>query len=94
MTQVIEKVTAFVTRPSDEGLALLLFEHPYAGIQIPAGTVEHGESPEAAVLREAAEETGLRMLTIRRALGHHDERLPEDQGVINETTKRVRLINS
>jgi 8-oxo-dGTP pyrophosphatase MutT (NUDIX family) len=87
MVQVIEKVTAFVTRPSAEGLDLLLFEHPYAGIQIPAGTVERGESPEAAALREAAEETGLATLTIQRALGHRDERLPEDQGVIYETTK-------
>ena len=54
------KVTALVTRQTDTGLhELLVFEHPLAGVQLPAGTVEVGESMEAAVLRETAEETGL-----------------------------------
>ncbi len=39
MPQIIEKLTAFVTRPTSNGYELLLFEHPTAGIQIPAGTV-------------------------------------------------------
>ena len=34
-----EKVTAFVIRTANHRAELLLFEHPYAGIQIPAGTV-------------------------------------------------------
>ena len=49
---VIEKVTAFVTRQWEGERQLLLFKHPYAGVQIPAGTVEVGESPEQAALRE------------------------------------------
>ena len=44
-------------------------DHPEAGIQIPAGTMEDGETPEAAVLREAFEETGLPGLRIVRFLG-------------------------
>ena len=55
----LPKVTAFVTRTGQDGTKLLLFRHPNAGIQIPAGTVEEGEMLEQAALREVAEETGL-----------------------------------
>ncbi|MEJ2732658.1 MAG: NUDIX domain-containing protein [Anaerolineae bacterium] len=87
MSRIVEKVTAFVTRSSEDGQDLLLFQHPNAGVQVPAGTVEEGETPEAAVLREAVEETGLAPLTIRRALGCTEQRLPEGQRVIDQPTK-------
>ena len=51
---------------------LLVFRHvafPDAGIQVPAGTIEEGESPEDTVLREVEEETGLDHLEIRSFLG-------------------------
>jgi 8-oxo-dGTP pyrophosphatase MutT (NUDIX family) len=83
----IEKVTAFVIRRSPDGYDLLLFKHPTAGIQIPAGTVEPGEAPETAALREAAEETGLSGLRIRRYLGCLDEALPERYRLIGAPTK-------
>lgn len=62
---------------------LLVFRHPLepsAGIQVPAGTVEPDEEPDAAVLREAWEETGLAGLKLAGFLGerarvHHS--LPE-----------------
>lgn len=41
---------------------LLVFDHvdfPEAGTQIPGGTIEPGELPESAAIREAREETGL-----------------------------------
>lgn len=63
-----EKVIAYITH----GDRLLVFSHPHhpeAGIQVPAGTVEEGEAPEAAVLREAREETGLAGLQISSYLG-------------------------
>ena len=44
------------------GRRLLPFTHPEspgAGVQVPAGTIEPGESPKHAVMREAREETGL-----------------------------------
>ncbi len=54
---------------------LLVFSHPLspeAGIQVPAGTMRDGESPEDAVLREAREETGLDRLTIVGLLGRQE----------------------
>ena len=86
MPIVIEKVTAFVTRPTEAGLELLLLEHPFAGIQIPAGTVED-ETPEEAVLREVAEETGIDSATIGRYLGSDGGPLPEGQRIIAAPTK-------
>lgn len=76
------KVTAFVVRTAPGGAELLLFQHPYAGIQIPAGTIEPGESPESAALREAAEETGLTEFAAVQPLGFRDERLPRDRRMI------------
>jgi len=75
------KVTAFVTRPSEAGHDLLLFQHPNAGIQIPAGTVEPGERPQAAALREAREESGLEGLIVTEYLGVEEKTLPDDQRV-------------
>jgi 8-oxo-dGTP pyrophosphatase MutT (NUDIX family) len=86
MSRILEKVTAFVTRSTPGGEELLMFEHPYAGFQIPAGTVEAGEAPEDAVLREAAEETGLLGFHLRAGLGSEDWRLPEVLRFIAERT--------
>jgi ADP-ribose pyrophosphatase YjhB (NUDIX family) len=70
----LEKVTAFIT----QGANLLLFEHPTSGIQIPAGTVEAGETPEATVMREAREESGLSGLELRAYIGYQDEIWPAE----------------
>ena len=86
MPMVIEKVTAFVTRSTAAGIELLLLEHPFAGVQIPAGTVED-ETPEEAALREVAEETGIDSATIRSYLGRDEVALPEGQRIIAAPTK-------
>jgi 8-oxo-dGTP pyrophosphatase MutT (NUDIX family) len=86
-SEIIEKVTAFITREREGERQLLLFEHPNAGVQIPAGTVEEGESPEQAVLREAAEETGLTGFSTLRYLGCVERELPEGQRIIAGSTK-------
>jgi 8-oxo-dGTP diphosphatase len=65
------KVVAYIVRAG----MLLVFVHPdddsfdESGVQVPAGTVRDGETPDLAVLREAHEETGLTGLRIRRYLG-------------------------
>jgi 8-oxo-dGTP pyrophosphatase MutT (NUDIX family) len=58
MPYLIEKVIIYITR----GERLLVFTHPdfpEAGLQVPAGTIEPGETPADAARREASEETGL-----------------------------------
>jgi 8-oxo-dGTP diphosphatase len=70
-TITAEKVVAYIT----QGDQLLVFRHtefPEAGIQVPAGTIEPGESREDAVLREVREETGLEELTVCSFLGTAD----------------------
>ena len=60
----VKKVVAYVTR----GDELLVFTHrdvPEAGVQVPAGTVEDGETLNTALLREVHEETGLRPTALR-----------------------------
>jgi ADP-ribose pyrophosphatase YjhB (NUDIX family) len=80
MEKTLHKVTAFVTR----GEALLLFRHPQAGIQLPAGTVEEGEGPAEAVLREVAEETGLTEVEIVEKLLVEEYDLAPDRAVLLE----------
>ena len=69
MSELIGKVTAFITQERNGVKVLLVFKHPNAGIQIPAGTVEVGEDIETAVQREAHEETGLQNVKIEKYLG-------------------------
>jgi len=59
---------------------LLVFEHvdfPQAGIQVPGGTVEFGEKPHEAAIREANEESGLENLRLVRSLGSLDRDMRE-----------------
>lgn len=45
--------------PMGHGGRVLFVEHPERGWEIPGGHLEEDESPEAALLRELYEETGL-----------------------------------
>jgi len=76
---VIAKALSYVTH----GDLLLVFrqrERLEQGIQVPGGSVEAGEEPSAAALREAREETGLEGLTLRAYLGCAEYRLKIDVG--------------
>ena len=88
---VLEKVTAFVVRAAGGASELLLFEHPYAGVQVPAGTVQEAEPLQSAVLREAREETGLTGLALVRYLGSAPSGLPGDyRGICRKATVYAR----
>ncbi|MBN1250219.1 MAG: NUDIX domain-containing protein [Anaerolineae bacterium] len=76
MSSVKRKVYAYITH----GERLLIFGHPdspEAGLQVPGGTVEAGEEPADAVMREAAEETGLTGLRLGGRLGETCYWVPE-----------------
>jgi 8-oxo-dGTP pyrophosphatase MutT (NUDIX family) len=80
------KVTALITCRWAEEDYLLLFQHPFAGIQIPAGTVETGEDIAVAARREAWEETGLTDLGEGTYLGHREESLPDGKALMAVTS--------
>jgi 8-oxo-dGTP pyrophosphatase MutT (NUDIX family) len=69
--RTVEKVYSYINQRE----RLLVFRHvdfPEAGIQVPGGTMDAGETPEAAVLREAGEETGLGDLVVKAFLGRDE----------------------
>lgn len=74
-----QKVVAYITCRRH----LLVFRQPQspdAGIQVPAGTINPGETLAAAVLREAHEETGLDGLAIRSFLGARELNFERESG--------------
>ena len=87
MNEVVQKVTAFIVREKGNAKELLVFKHPTAGVQIPAGTVERGEDIETAVKRETYEETGLQFVEIENYLGCFENELENNQRIIAETTQ-------
>jgi 8-oxo-dGTP pyrophosphatase MutT (NUDIX family) len=85
--QELLKVTSFVIRRSTKGeTEVLVFQHPNAGVQFPAGTVDPGEDPTQAALREATEETGLSGFSGIRLVGEQSERLPDPNLAVVRTT--------
>ncbi|WP_458205042.1 NUDIX hydrolase [Haladaptatus sp. NG-SE-30] len=74
-----EKAYAYVTRDGAQ-TELLVFEHANqdVGVQVPKGTIEDGEDPREAVVREVQEESGLTEFESIRPLTtdvwHHHEK--------------------
>jgi len=65
----VEKVQAYLTRETALGRELLVFNqqtNPYDLVEVPGGTVDPGEPPDDAVLREVAEESGLAARIVRK----------------------------
>src|SRR6266567_3503243 len=77
MNHVLGKVTAFIVRQRSSQRELLVFAHPTAGIQVPAGTVEESDTFEDAVLREIHEETGLEQVRLVKTLTESSYSLKE-----------------
>lgn len=82
-----DKVTAFVTRVHEGRVELLVFAHPTAGTQVPAGSVESGEQPAAAAVREVAEETGLEDCVVVARMGELTQTLSSTRTVLLQTAQ-------
>lgn len=57
-----------VLRNGDE-VEILAFQHPIAGLQLVKGTIEPGENPREAAVRELAEEAGILAADVTSDLG-------------------------
>jgi 8-oxo-dGTP pyrophosphatase MutT (NUDIX family) len=90
MSEIVHKVTAFITRDQGTRREILVFQHPTAGIQLPAGTVERGEDIKRAVIREAQEETGIETFALHALLGGITNELGNGECIITQTI-HVRL---
>ena len=67
----VAKAICYIVRDGE----LLVFrhrDHPSAGVQVPAGTLQPDEPPSIGALRETEEETGRSGFRIARALGSTD----------------------
>ncbi|MED3648037.1 nucleoside triphosphatase YtkD [Halalkalibacterium halodurans] len=71
----------------------LLTNHKKRGLEFPGGKVEHGETPEAAAIREVKEETGatVRSLTF---LGQYEVTLPSERIVKNIYAADVQVLSN
>lgn len=77
----IRKTTAFVvTKGAPKHL--LVFRHPMAGVQLPKGTVERGESTIDAAVREVWEETGYTVCSNPVGLGKNSTTLDPGSAVL------------
>lgn len=73
MTALVAKACPIVLRGSPDSPQILTFAHPRAGLQIVKGTIETGENPAVAALRELEEEAGTAAATVSLSLGSHDD---------------------
>ena len=63
------KACPVLLRNKGGDLQILAFRHPLAGCQLVKGTIEADEAPDAAVLRELFEESGIDSAGVVRHLG-------------------------
>jgi 8-oxo-dGTP pyrophosphatase MutT (NUDIX family) len=72
------KACPVVTRNIAGGRAVLAFRHPLAGCQLVKGTINEGEDPAAAAIRELHEEAGVTARVIRNLglwIANHKEQV-------------------
>lgn len=90
-TRVEEKAYAYVVSDGQ----LLVFDHPNpdAGVQVPKGGVEPGESPRDAVVRELREESGLTDIAVESLIAEDEWPHPEKPKAYRRYFYRVTPTN-
>lgn len=76
MPGIVEKLCPVVVRPGAEGVDLLVFRHPLAGVQLVKGTREPDEAIVSGVLRELTEESGITRARVVAYLGNSTDIAP------------------
>ncbi len=72
LSGLVPKVCPVILRRRGGMQQILAFRHPLAGCQLVKGTLEPGERPEQAVLRELEEESGIGQAVIVEKIGELD----------------------
>ena len=93
--KVVWKALAAVVRSGAGAADVLVFRHPFAGMQLPKGTVEPGETLEAATLRELPEESGLILNTTPEHVGVWERIVgggPEEDGPLEINRWSVSIL--
>ena len=90
MPDPILKTTAVLLRGEGAAREVLVFLHPDVdgsgtSVQLPACTIDYGEDPADAALRELIEETGVMGAEVRALLGILDEPAPESYSADTRT---------
>jgi putative (di)nucleoside polyphosphate hydrolase len=76
---------------------LLVFEHPHAGVQLPKGGLEAGESEAEGAVRELHEETGLVGLEVTTRIGSMERVVgagPDEAGPLERHIWEVFLLEA
>lgn len=95
---VRRRVACYVTRTTERGEELLVFEHADddpldpSGVQVPAGGTATYEGIETAALREVEEETGLQGLNFVDQLGGQERGLDDPDGAAMTTFVHLRAL--
>jgi 8-oxo-dGTP pyrophosphatase MutT (NUDIX family) len=87
-----DKACPVVLRSPQGKCEILAFCHPLAGHQFVKGTVEAGETPAAAALRELYEEAGITAQAITTMLGSSNAIQSEDLCTIQDFLTVVNFV--
>lgn len=72
--KIVEKVVIYILRKRGDSEEVLVFDqikYPHVNPQVPSGTVDAGEDLKQAAFRELFEESGLKLKSEFKCIGHY-----------------------